>query len=180
MKIKLYLNSDKVRQDQPDLIGKSSINGEACRIALWNQLTKAGDKDYYAGSIGQDAKDGVKTRIKLYEQRKAAPGNPDYGTPEPFELAGSHHYAYLTICPDPSGQEDLLFTLDLTDEPIGQEPTGEIAAFMERLEKYRKPAVATPQAALLSHRDDENPDEIPFKTTVYRGVKISRLNRTVM
>jgi hypothetical protein len=150
----LYLN-DKIRDEQPDLVGKAEINDIKWRIALWNKTTKDRRREYYSGSISEDRKDAPRIKIKVYEFRKRSKDDPDFHS-EAVDIGGTLLHLYLSIRPDPDNNEDFIFLMEFTEEPKGQKATEYTASFKEKLaEKYRQPA-------LLSHRDDSLPDEIPF------------------
>jgi hypothetical protein len=170
----LIINPDKMAAKQPDLVGTVQVDNDAYRVALWAKRTQDDTRDYYTGFIGEDEKDAPQTKLKIYQFRKAKAEDPDFYTPQPFELAGTLRYAYLSIVPDPDRNEDFLFPFEVETELRRQKETNEMRSFKDRIKKYAsaKPAV----------KYDENgePDEIPFRTTIYRDVRNNKLNRAVL
>jgi hypothetical protein len=159
MKTKLQLNPNKVRDNQPLLIGLIECEGPR-RVALWNHIGKNGSDEYYSGKLTTGEKDTEPVSLKtLSEFKQAAPGDPDFYTRESVTLGEEQYNGYLWLGLDADGEPEFVF--ELTTECRSQKLSDEVIKFRDRI-KQRLSAKAAATPALLTHTDPDNVDEIPF------------------
>jgi hypothetical protein len=153
MKTILHINQDKNSANQPDLIGTIDVDGTARRVAIWEHDENG--SIYYSGKLTVGAKDTNPINLKsLGEFKAAAAGDPNYFTRQPVEIGDAIYHAYLWVTLDPDDEPE--FGFELTTEQRAQKLSEAAQAFKARLkQRLAKPAI-------LSHRDPNNQDDIPF------------------
>jgi hypothetical protein len=126
-KIALSINSQKRHEMAPDLTGSVVIDRQRLETLVWTRKTKDGLKFYHSLNIsrpydrnrGCNPEDTLAKAVKLYEITKQEPTDPDYQSPQSFELLGKNYWACIWIGVD---EDRLTFTLQLVDQPFGQNP----------------------------------------------------------
>jgi hypothetical protein len=103
----LQPNAAKVDAMQPGLLGSVRVGEQTFHLACWWQQTRDGARDYYSMSITEEEtrrealEEGEKpaptARVKLYQFRQQDGRDPDYASPEPFELNGAHYWGLFWI-----------------------------------------------------------------------------------
>jgi hypothetical protein len=152
----LYFNAAKQRADQPDLTGKLDIDKTRWRLALWQQETKDGTRDYFSGSMSEDgSKSNPRFKLKLYQFAKNKPDDPDYHD-QSFALDDVPWVAYLWI-QQRKGTHDIDVVFELSDEAREQKPSELAQEFKQRMaERFsKKPETVGVDA-------DGTPDDLPF------------------
>src|SRR5271166_41962 len=154
IKANLTINTGKTQNEQPDVVGRTIIDGKKYSIALWAQVTKAGDNDYFSGSFADESvKNGERHKIKLYSFAKNQDSDPDYHAMN-FSIDSVQYYVYLWVG---NQQNNFDMMMELCDEPRKQKTSEKATYFMEflgtRPSLNRRPAPAKVAG---------EPDNLPF------------------
>jgi hypothetical protein len=181
IKCSLYPNADKMHEMHPDLRGRLQVEGRSLDIALWTRQTKDHTRIYHSATIseqyrkGEPAKPPLAKGVKIYEFRKRNDSDPDFQSPEGFELLGkTYHLALWVRVGGKEDVDDLNFRLELLSKPYAVELTtevkGTLGSLRERMQTrakeledekaYQEKQVA-PAAAVKLNQDGE-PDDLPF------------------
>jgi hypothetical protein len=181
----LYPNANKQHEQHPDLKGKLLLNGQTLEIALWTRQTKDRTRIYHSATISEAYRKGETSPalvkgIKLYEFRKRADADPDFQSPDGFELLGKTYSLALWV--EVGGKddlEDLKFRIALLNQPYAVRLTSECQSTLNSLRERMKArskeledqkAYAENQAAIrgeiegddLTYNEHGEPSNLPF------------------
>jgi hypothetical protein len=177
----LYPNANKLHEMHPDLRGRLSLEGKSLDIALWTRQTKDRTRIYHSATISEQYRKGEPANaplgkgLKIYEHRKRDDTDPDFQSPEGFELLGkTYHLALWVQVGTKDDIDDLKFTLALLTKPYAVELTSEcqgtLGSLRERMrarakeledeKSYREKQAETASAVTLN--EDGEPDDVPF------------------
>jgi hypothetical protein len=161
---KLSINPDKIRGEQPDLVGNIVIGDVDYRIALWRKETIDGQREYYTGNVSRDGdKNAPKFKLKLYEFRKNSVDDPDLHSPKLCEIAEHKLFAYLWFRQTPPGAiEEFDITLEFSAERRPQKFAAEASLYQKHLRRrFGRPAATAIAEENEPDLDLTEPDDIP-------------------
>jgi hypothetical protein len=128
----LYPNANKLHEMHPDLRGRLHLEGRSLDIALWTRQTKDRTRMYHSATISEPYRKGEPANaplvkgVKIYEFRKRADEDPDFQSPEGFDLLGKNYHLALWVQVGTKDDcDDLKFTLALLTKPYAVELTSE-------------------------------------------------------
>lgn len=174
----LYPNANKLHEMHPDLRGRLSLEGRPLDVALWTRETKDRTRMYHSATISDAYCKGAPTSpplakgVKIYEFRKKDDSDPDFQSPDGFDLLGKNYYLALWVAIGGKEDiEDLKFTLALLPKPYAVKPTAECASTLTSLrermrtrakELEEEKAYSEKQAAAVSYNEYGEPDDLPL------------------
>jgi hypothetical protein len=195
VRVSLPQNHKKISDVHPDFLGKLRLENANWITAAWVSTTKRNDPYLSLQLTGEGPAQTEKIKLaiwKNHERRRQNPEDPHFESIQ--EMFG--HDFQLRAWVMPVGDD---YRLELTIAPLNGEH-GEISEALATTKRRLSDFLAESGAAKLppnstrtsaaadktappttkpSQNDDNEPDDIPFVTRIYKDVRQSRLNRRV-
>jgi hypothetical protein len=195
VRVSLPQNNKKLSDAHPDFLGKLQLENASWTTAVWLSTTKRNDPYLSLQLTGEGSAQTEKIKLaiwKNHERQREKTEDPHFESTQ--EMFGCDFQLRAWVMP--VGDD---FRLELIIEPLNGE-RGEISEALGTTKRRLADLLAETGAAKLPPNstrtsaaadktatpttkpvqdDDNEPDDIPFVTWIYRDVRQSRLNRRV-